>query len=302
MIKRKVSVVTGGAGFIGGHLVDKLVELGHEVRVIDNYSAECNDNFHHNPRAEYNNLDICDYGKILPVFNNADYVFHLAAMARIMVCMTQPRIACEVNYLGSSNILEASRVSQVKRVMYSSTSSAYGLKNSPPLKEDMPTDCLNPYSVTKVAAEGLCKMYHGLWGLETVVFRYFNVYGERQPTKGQYAPVIGLFQKQKEEGLPMSVVGDGGQTRDYTHVSDVAEANVRAALTDNKDVVGEIINVGTGRNHSVLDIVDLVGGQYEFIPERPGEARETLADISKMKKLLDYEPRVKLEDWIKENE
>lgn len=302
MIKRRVSVVTGGAGFIGGHLVDKLVDLGHEVRVIDDYSAESNDNFHHNPRAEYNNLDICNYHKILPVFNEADYVFHLAAMARIMVCMTQPQLACKTNYLGTSNVLEASRISQVKRVMYSSTSSAYGLKNSPPLKEDMPVDCLNPYSVTKVAAEGLCKMYHSLWGLETVVFRYFNVYGERQPTRGQYAPVIGLFQRQKEAGKPMSVVGDGLQTRDYTHVSDVAESNVRAALTDNKDVVGETINIGTGRNHSVLDIVNLIGGEHEFIPERPGEARETLADISKLKLLLDYTPEVKLEDWIKENE
>tara|TARA_Y100000310_G_scaffold345505_1_gene465752 strand:- start:11901 stop:12806 length:906 start_codon:yes stop_codon:yes gene_type:complete len=298
VIKRKVSVVTGGAGFIGGHLVDKLVDLGHEVRVIDNYSAESNDNFHHNPRAEYNNLDICDYSKILPVFNEADYVFHLAALARIMICMTQPQLAGKTNYIGTLNVLEASRISQVKRVMYSSTSSAYGLKNSIPLKEDMPTDCLNPYSVTKVAAEGLCKMYNDLWNLETVTFRYFNVYGERQPTRGQYAPVIGLFQKQKEAGIPMTVVGDGLQTRDYTHVSDVVNANTSAAFTTNKDAVGEIINVGTGKNSSVLDIVNLIGGEYEFIPERPGEARDTLADISKLRQLLDCEPKVELNKWI----
>jgi UDP-glucose 4-epimerase len=295
-------LVTGGCGFIGGHIVDKLVSLGHEVVVVDNYSAECNDNFHHNPKADYNDVDINDYHNLLPCFQDVEYVFHLAAQARIMVCMQSPRDCGQTNFMGTYNVLEASRTSQVKRVMYSSTSSAYGLRNDPPLKEDMPRDCLNPYSVTKVAAEDLCKMYYGLWGLETVVFRYFNVYGERQPTKGQYAPVIGLFQKQKAAGELMTVVGDGGQKRDYTHVLDVAEINLKAAFTDNTEVLGEIINVGTGRNHSVLDVVNLIGGDYELIPERPGEARETLADITKLKSLLGYEPQVKLEDWIKENE
>jgi UDP-glucose 4-epimerase len=204
--------------------------------------------------------------------------------------------------MGTYNVLEASRISQTKRVVYSSTSSAYGLRNDPPLKEDMPRDCLNPYSVTKVAAEDLCKMYNSLWGLETVVFRYFNVYGERQPTKGQYAPVIGLFQRQVAAGQPMTIVGDGEQRRDYTHVSDVAEVNVRAAFTDNPDAVGELINVGTGKNHSVNELTGLIGGESEHIPERPGEARETLADITKLKTLLDYEPQVELENWIKENE
>jgi len=295
-------LVTGGCGFIGGHIVDKLIDLGHEVVVIDNYSAECNDNFHHNPKAQYNDLDINDYSKILPCFQDVEYVFHLAAQARIMVCLESPQQACQTNFVGTCNVLEASRISQIKRVVYSSTSSAYGLRNDPPLKEDMPRDCLNPYSVSKVAAEDLCKMYNSLWGLETVIFRYFNVYGERQPTKGQYAPVVGLFQKQKAAGQPMTIVGDGEQRRDYTHVSDVAEANVRAALIDNKEVLGEIINIGTGTNHSVLDLVNLIGGDREHIPERPGEARETLADVTKLREMLGYEPQVKLENWIEENE
>tara|TARA_R100000808_G_C2138719_1_gene146707 strand:- start:966 stop:1859 length:894 start_codon:yes stop_codon:yes gene_type:complete len=292
-------LVTGGCGFIGGHIVDKLIDLGHEVVVIDNYSAECNDNFHHNPNAEYNDVDICNYSKIWPLFEGVDYVFHLAAQARIMVCMNKPQVACKTNFVGTCNVLESARTNNVKRVVYSSTSSAYGLSNDPPLKEDMPRDCLNPYSVSKVAAEDLCKMYNKLWNLETVIFRYFNVYGERQPTKGQYAPVIGLFQKQKAEGNSMTVVGDGLQKRDYTHVSDVVQANIKAALTTNTSALGEIINVGTGRNHSVLDLVDLIGGEFEFIDQRPGEARETLADISKLKDLLDYEPQVTLESWIK---
>jgi UDP-glucose 4-epimerase len=295
-------LVTGGCGFIGGHIVDKLIGLGHEVVVVDNYSAECNDSFHHNPKAEYNNVDITNYHKLLPCFQDVEYVFHLAAQARIMVCLESPQQACQTNFMGTCNVLEASRTSQTKRVVYSSTSSAYGLRNDPPLKESMPRDCLNPYSVSKVAAEDLCKMYYTLWGLETVIFRYFNVYGERQPTKGQYAPVIGLFQKQKDEGKKMTVVGDGLQSRDYTHVSDVAEANIRAAFTTNEKVLGELINVGTGESQSVLDVVNLIAGEHEHIPERLGEARETLADITRLRELLDYEPQVKLENWIKENE
>ena len=145
-------------------------------------------------------------------------------------------------------------------------------------------------------------MYTSLWGLGTIIFRYFNVYGERQPTKGQYAPVIGLFQKQKAAGESMSVVGDGEQRRDYTHVSDVVGANIAAAFTENEDALGEVINVGTATNHSVREVTDLIGGLRHYIPERPGEARETLADITKLREMLGYEPKVKLEEWIKENE
>lgn len=294
-------LVTGGCGFIGGHIVDKLINLGHEVVVIDNYSSECNESFYHNEKANYNNLDICDYENILPLFDKVEYVYHLAAQSRIMVCMNNPQEACRTNYLGTCNILEASRRNNVKRVMFSSTSSAYGLRNKPPLKEDMPTDCLNPYSVSKVAAEELCKLYYKLWKLETVIFRYFNVYGERQPTKGQYAPVIGLFQKQKLEGKKMTVVGDGLQTRDYTHVSDVVEANVRASRAVNEEALSTVINVGTGKSYSVLDIVNFIGGEYELIPFRPGEARDTLADTFNLQRLLDYKTRIDLKDWIKKS-
>lgn len=294
-------LVTGGCGFIGGHIVDKLINLGHEVVVIDNYSSECNESFYHNEKANYNNLDICDYENILPLFDKVEYVYHLAAQSRIMVCMNNPQEACRTNYLGTCNILEASRRNNVKRVMFSSTSSAYGLRNKPPLKEDMPTDCLNPYSVSKVAAEELCKLYYKLWKLETVIFRYFNVYGERQPTKGQYAPVIGLFQKQKLEGKKMTVVGDGLQTRDYTHVSDVVEANVRASRAVNEEALSTVINVGTGKSYSVLDIVNFIGGEYELIPFRPGEARDTLADTFNLQRLLDYKTKIDLKDWIKKS-
>jgi len=293
------SLVTGGCGFIGSHIVDKLIDDGHEVVVIDDLSAESNEKFYTNERAQYHHVDVADYESIFPLFEGVDYVFHLAAVARIQLTIDKPLIACKANFLGTCNVLEASRKNGVKRVVYSSTSSAYGLKNNPPLKEDMPRDCLNPYSVTKVAAEDLCKMYNDLYKLETVTLRYFNVYGERQPLKGQYAPVVGIFLRQKAANELMTVVGDGLQTRDFTHVKDVAEVNIRAALTSNKEALGEIINVGTGENCSVLDIVHMLGGDFEFIPDRPGEARTTLADTTKIKKLLDFKPNIKLDDWIK---
>ena len=190
-------IVTGGAGFIGSHVVDRLLEQNFEVIVIDNESSDAHEQFYYNDKATYYNYDIRNYDIIEPLFKGVDYVFHLAAESRIQPPIENPIYAVEANVTGTCNILQASRVHKIKRVMYSSTSAAYGLINEPPLKEDMPKDCLNPYSVSKCAGEELCKMYYDLFGLETVSFRYFNIYGERQPTKGQYAPVIGLFVKQK---------------------------------------------------------------------------------------------------------
>ena len=230
---------------------------------------------------------------------NIDVIFHLAAEARIQPTLEDPILAAKTNVVGTCSVLQAARENNVKRVIYSSTSSAYGLKNKCPLREDMVKDCLNPYSVTKTAGEELCKMYTELFGLETVSFRYFNVYGERQPLKGQYAPVIGIFLRQKNAGEPMTIVGDGTQRRDFTYVGDIAKANILASDLDNKNVVGELINLGTGFNYSVLEIKDLIGGEYIHIESRPGEAKESLADNSKAKSLLKWEPTQKLEDWIR---
>ncbi len=294
-------LVTGGAGFIGSNLVDKLLSLGHEITVIDNESSDAHEHFYWNNKCYNHKLDICDYEAILPLFKNIDYVFHIAAEARIQPAILDPAKAVKTNVLGTCNVLQAARTHKVKRVMYSSTSSAYGLKNIPPLREDMPKDCLNPYSVSKTAGEELCSMYSSLFGVETVIFRYFNVYGERQPTKGQYAPVIGLFLKQKSQGKKMTVVGDGLQRRDYTHVSDVVNANIMAAFCNNKNIIGQIFNVGTGINHSVLNLTEMIGGGFEHIPPRLGESRITLADTSKIKNMIGWEPKIKLEDWINAN-
>lgn len=294
-------LVTGGAGFIGSNLVDKLISIGHEVVVIDNESSECHEKFYWNEKAENYKFDICEYESILPLFKNIDCVFHIAAEARIQPAIIEPAKAIKTNVLGTCNILQASRTHNVKRVIYSSTSSAYGLKNSIPFSENMQKDCLNPYSVSKTAGEELSSMYYKLYGLETVIFRYFNVYGERQPTKGQYAPVIGLFLKQKKQNKKMTIVGDGFQTRDFTHISDVVNANVIAALSSNENIFGEMFNIGTGISYSILEIVNMINGEYEHIAPRLGEARNTLADINKAKTMLSWSPKIQLQDWIHEN-
>ena len=307
-------LVTGGAGFIGSNLVDRLINEGHEVTVIDNESSDAHDHFYWNEKANNYKYDICDKNKCSEVFleHKPDVVFHIAAEARIQPCILDPLKAVQANVLGTATILELSRNHGVKRVVYSSTSASYGLKNIPPLVEDMPTDCLNAYSVSKVSGEELCKMYSKLYGLETVIFRYFNVYGERQPLKGQYAPVIGIFQRQKKHGQPMTIVGDGEQRRDFTHVSDVVEANILAATKkfDTWQVngteqriyqFGQIYNVGTGKNYSINEIAKLIGGDSIYIEPRVGESRVTLANNSKIKIELGWSPKVELPDWLSNN-
>lgn len=292
-------LVTGAAGFIGSNLLDNLINQGHRVVAIDNESAECHEQFYWNDKAENYKLDICDYEKIFSLFKDIDVVFHVAAEARIQPSLINPLRTVRTNVIGTCNVLQACKEQGVKRVIYSSTSSAYGRKNKVPYTEDMKKDCLTPYSVAKTAGEELCQMYYNLFGLETIVLRYFNVYGNRQPTKGQYAPVIGLFQKQKLEGRPMTIVGDGLQRRDFTNIEDVVEANIKASLIENTEAFGEIFNIGTGKNYNMLELVSLIQGKYEHIPERKGESRETLADIRKAKKILNWKAKINIEEWLK---
>ena len=298
----KRALVTGGAGFIGSHIVERLLDDNIDVVVIDNESSGCHEQFYWDSRALCYKLNVCDYERILPFFEGVDIVFHLAAEARIQPSITNPLLAVATNAYGTCSVLQAARESGVKRVVYSSTSSAYGLKNQAPQTESMPNDCLTPYAVSKICGEELCKMYYDLFELETVVLRYFNVYGERQPTKGQYAPVVGLFAEQKRAGKPCTVVGDGLQRRDYTYVGDVVEANMLAAISSNQKILGEMFNVGTGKSYNIFELVDMFENEYVFIPPRLGEARETLADIMKIKSILGWKPKVELGDWIIEHD
>ena len=292
-------LVTGGAGFIGSHVVSKLLHNNHEVVVIDNESAESNEAFNwYDDYAENHIVDIRDFDACRPLFDGVEYVFHLAARSRIQIAMNNPRDCLETNYLGTYNMLECARQVGARRFVNSSTSSSYGLFNDPPLEETMPTDCLNPYSASKVGAETLCHMYYRLHRLRTITLRYFNVYGPRQPLKGQYAPVIGLFEEQKKRGEPLTIVGDGEQRRDYTHVSDVAEANMCAMMTNYSGIV---VNIGTGTNYSVNEVASFISDDTVTIPERPGEARETLANIKRANNLLDWEPKITLEDYFDPN-
>ena len=291
------SLVTGGAGFIGSNLVDELLNIGHNVICVDNESAECHEQFYWNSNVINYKIDICNYESIEKIFKDIDYVFHVASDARIQPAILNPKKSIENNVLGTLNMLELSRKNNVKRFIYSSTSSAYGKKSLIPNIETQPSDPLTPYSTAKVFGENLCKVYYNLYGVETVSFRYFNVYGNRQPLKGQYAPVIGLFQRQKNNNEPLTIVGSGEQKRDFTHVSDIVNANILAlAMTDG---FGEVYNIGYGKNYSILEIANMISDNIVFIPPRPGEVNQTLSNTEKYKLKTGWNPKVSLKDWIK---
>jgi len=293
-------LVTGGAGFIGSNIVDSLVKLGHEVVVIDNESSESHDHFFWNENAKNYKLDICDYENTRNLYDGVDYVFHVAAEARIQRTIKNPIRSVKTNVVGTTTVLQCSKEANVKRVIYSSTSSAYG-RNEIPNEETQPDDCLNPYSISKVAGEKLCSMYTNIFGLDTIIFRYFNVYGDKHPTKGVYAPVIGLFDVQKLNGEKLTIVGDGEQRRDFTNVKDVVDINIIATTKDiDRKYFGNVFNVGTGTNYSVNQIASFISDNTINIPERLGEARETLASIKKVKEVFGWEPTITLDQWFKE--
>ena len=295
------ALVTGGAGFIGSNLVDRLVDMNWEVVVIDNETAECNEKFYWNPKADNHKLDICDYEFTRDLYNDVDYVFHLAAESRLQPAIKNPINAVTKNAVGTCTVLQCAREANVRKVIYSSTSSAYGLNKYPNYETD-PNDCLNPYSVSKVSGEELCKLYTSLYGLKTVIFRYFNVYGERSPTTGQYAPVVGIFLRQKNSGEPLTVVGDGEQRRDFVNVQDVVDANIMSAISNLSDEsYGQVYNIGSGENISILEIAKMISDNYIHIPPRDGEAKTTLACIDKARNTFGWKPKLGVRKWIEEN-
>ncbi len=290
-------LVTGGAGFIGSHLVDKLIEQSHEVVIIDNLSAGKKENL--NSKAKFHKLDIRDLKKIKPVFKDIDYAFHLAAQARVPLSVKDPVETHTNNALGTLNVLVAARDGKVKKFIYSASSSAYGDQKTLPLKEDMTTRPKSPYGLQKLIGEEYCRLFYELYGLPTVSLRYFNVYGLRNPLEGAYALVIGIFLRQKKAGEPLTIYGDGEQSRDFTSIKDVVRANILAMQSDRVGR-GEVINIGAGNNHSINKIAQLIGGKTINKPSRLGEPKHTLADNSKAKKLLGWEPMVDIKDGIRE--
>ncbi len=289
-------LVTGGAGFIGSHLVDALIEKGHQILIIDNLSTGKREYL--NAQAKFFEADLRDFDKIRSLFRDVDFVFHQAALPRIPLSIEKPQETNEVNIGGTLNALVAAKQAKVKRFIYAASSSAYGNQKELPLREDMVPSPLNPYALQKYVGELYCRVFFEIYGLPTVSLRYFNVFGPRAGQEGAYATVIPIFLRQKRAGQPLTIDGDGEQTRDFSWVGDVVRANI-LAMTSGKVGRGEVINIGAGDNHSVNEIAKIIGGETFNTPVRLGDIRHTLADITRAKELLGWEPRVKLEDGIK---
>jgi UDP-glucose 4-epimerase len=290
-------LVTGGAGFIGSHLVDKLISEGNEVTIVDDMSNGLKQNI--NPSAKFINLDISDKRNRLELcqaMDEVDTVFHCAALARVQPSIENPQKYHKANVDGTFNVLLSARDSKVRRLVYSASSSAYGDQSQSPQVETMPTAPISPYGLQKLIGEQYCFVFSKCYGLETVSLRYFNVYGERQVVGGAYSTVVGIFLKQKEDGQKLTITNDGEQTRDFTYVGDVVQANFLASQSD-KVGQGEIINIGKGSNYSVNEIAEIIGGETENIGER-FEPRQTLADNSRAKELLQWTPKTDIKDWL----
>lgn len=288
------SLVTGGCGFIGSNLVNRLVEIGHEVIVLDRVHPKVKNN-----KVSYYLQDLSErYTKYIHLFEGVDNVFHLAAEISIPYCVENPNESMSNNTLSTLNVLECCRIHNVNKFMFSSTSAVYGNSLFIPSFETNQVHCLNTYSISKYTGEQLCKMYHELYGLKTIIFRYFNVYGEGNPKTGQYAPVMSIFSQQKLNKEPLTIIGDGYQTRDFVHVSDVVLANILASQKELK-TYGEVYNVGTGVGTEIKQIADLISSYQISIPERPGEVLHSRASIDKIKNDLAWNYSINVLDWIK---
>ncbi|MFH1222825.1 MAG: SDR family oxidoreductase [Pseudomonadota bacterium] len=291
-------MVTGGCGFIGSHLTDLLLEKGMDVTVIDNFSTGRPGNLEHqkgNKALRVIEADISNYETIEKYFEGMDIVFHLAALADIVPSIENPVAYHRANVDGTVNVLMASRKYNIKRFVYAASSSCYGIPDNYPTKETDQMRPQYPYALTKNVGEQYVMHWGQLYKLPVVSLRLFNVYGPRSRTSGTYGAVFGVFLKQKLEKKPFTVVGDGTQTRDFTYVTDVANAFCTAA---NSDITNEIMNVGSGGTYSVNMLIELLQGEKVYIPKRPGEPDCTYADTSKIRRLLKWEPKVSFKEGV----
>jgi nucleoside-diphosphate-sugar epimerase len=288
-------LVTGGAGFIGSHLVDKLIELGHDVIVIDNLSTGNLKNL--NPKAKFFKEDICDFEKIKPIFNGADYVFHLAAIPRVPLSIEDPVGTSRVNVLGTVNVFKAAIDSKIKRVVFASSSSIYGEQEKLPLVENMSPNPLSPYGLQKLIGEQFAKMFVSLFKIQIVCLRYFNVYGPRVDFDSDYSLVLGKFLKLKSQNKPLTIYGDGEQTRGFCFVEDVVDANIKASESP-KIKGGEVINIGQEKSYSINYLAGLLGGEVQHLEARTGDPRHTQADTALAQNLLLWKPKVDFKDGV----
>jgi len=288
-------LVTGGAGFIGSHLVDKLIEQGHQVVIIDNLSSGKKESL--NPKADFHELDICDFEKIKPLFQDIDYVFHLAAIPRVPMSIKDPITTSKVNIMGAVNVFKAGIDNKVNKIVFASSSSVYGDQKELPLRENMMPDPISPYALQKLVGEQFAKLFIQLYKVPIICLRYFNVYGPRIDFDSDYSLVIGKFLKQKSQNKPLTIFGDGEQTRGFCYIDDVIEANIKAVQSD-KVKGGEVINIGNKKSYSINYLSKLIGGQVEYLPPRPGDPRHTQADTNLAKNLLNWEPRIDFEQGL----
>jgi len=290
------SIVTGGAGFIGSHLVDALLEMGHQVTVLDNFSTGRKENLSHiDGKIKLVECDLADKGVWISEFSGVDWVFHLASLADIVPSIQKPESYFRSNVDATFNVVEAARHASVKRLVYTASSSCYGIPDHYPTKESSAIQPQYPYALAKRMGEELVMHWAQLYELPAVSLRFFNVYGPRSRTSGTYGAVFGVFLAQKLAGKPFTVVGNGEQTRDFTYVSDIVGALISASEST---CTGEIYNVGSGAAVSVNRIVELLGGEKVHIPKRPGEPDCTFADINKIRDELGWEPKIPIEDGV----
>lgn len=291
-------LVTGGAGFIGSHILEVLLEEGHEVVVVDDLSSGRLENLNgliENINLTFFQADIRNREDISSCFHEVDWVFHMAGLADIVPSIEQPDLYFQTNVTGTLNVLQCAHESGVKRLVYAASSSSYGIPDQYPTPEEAPISPHYPYALTKYMGEELVLHWSQIYKLPSISLRLFNVYGPRSRTSGAYGAVFGVFLAQKLSGKPYTVVGDGTQTRDFTYVTDVARAFVAAAKSD---VSGETMNVGSGSHYSVNRLVELLGGPVTHIPKRPGEPDCTYADTSKIRRMLGWEPTVGFEKGV----
>ena len=296
MGKSATVLVTGGAGFIGSHLVDALIERGLLVRILDNLSTARPENL--SSKAKLIKADIRDLESIRPAFANVDTVFHTAALARVPLSIDKPVETHMVNAVGTLNVLMAARDAKVKRFIFSGSSSIYGNQNALPLHEQMTPKPLNPYALQKLIGEEYTRLFHQLFGMETLTLRYFNVFGPRMTTVGAYVTVIGIFLRLRREGKPLTIHGDGDQSRDFTHVRDVVRANLLAMDCELAD--GRALNIGQGSRVSINRIADMIGGPRVYLPSRAGDMRHTLADFAQAETILGWRPQITTQEGVAE--
>ena len=297
-MKISKSIITGGAGFIGSNLTDHLVRIGHKVIILDNFVSGKKNNLAHHKKKDVKivKLDISKSKNLYRYFKGVDYIFHLAGLAEIIPSIKNPKQYFDNNVIGSLNVVEAAKKAKIKKLIYAASSSCYGTPKSFPTSEKDKIDLKHPYAVTKFMGEELIMKYASIFNMPNISFRFFNVYGPRLNTSGQYSAVIGNFLSQMRKKKPLTIVGNGKQTRDFIHVDDLANAFIKVIKSKS---VNKIYNLGSGKRTSINTIAKIFGGKKKFIPIRPGEPKNSLANIYKIKKEINWKPKITIEEGIK---